>query len=57
MARFLVLLAALVFVGGFGFLTLATISEQGLSLGTVLSAFILLILAVGIIGAMRDPPR
>jgi hypothetical protein len=57
MARFLVLLAALVFVAGFGFLTLATINEQGLSLGTVLSAFILLILAVGVIGAMRDPPR
>jgi hypothetical protein len=57
MPRLLVLLAALVFVAGFGFLTLATISEQGLSLGTVLSALILLILAVGVIGAMRDPPR
>jgi hypothetical protein len=56
MTRLLVLLAAIVFVAGFGFLTLATIQKEGLSLGSVISAFILLILAVGILGAMRNPP-
>ncbi len=57
MTRLLVLAVALAFVAGFAFLTYAAVVEQGFSAGTVLSVFILVILAVGIVGALRNPPR
>jgi len=44
MTRLLVLGTVLVFIAGFGFATL-------------LSIFILVLLAVGIVGALRNPPR
>jgi quinol-cytochrome oxidoreductase complex cytochrome b subunit len=50
------LLAALVFIAGFGFLTVAAAIEQGVTAATVLSAFILALLAIGILGALRNPP-
>jgi len=55
--RLLVLGAALVFIAGFAFLTFAQVSEQGLTAGSLISAFILLLLLVGIVGALRNPPR
>jgi hypothetical protein len=57
MTRLLVLAAALVFIAGFAFLTYATIVRQGLSAGSLLSIFIVVLLAVGIVGALRNPPR
>ncbi len=57
MTRLLVLGAALVFIAGFAFLTFAAVVEQGFTAGTVLSVFILVLLAVGIVGALRNPPR
>jgi hypothetical protein len=52
-----VLLLAMVFVFGFAALTIAATAEQGLTAAGVLSILILVMLAVGIIGAMRNPPR
>jgi len=58
MTRLLVLGAALVFIAGFAFLTYHSIVEQGgISLASVLSVLILVLLAVGVVGALRNPPR
>ena len=57
MMRLLVLGAALVFISAFAFLTYASIVEEGFSGLTVLSIFILVLLSVGIVGALRNPPR
>ena len=57
MRRILVLGAALVFIAGFGFLTFTEIVEQGFTLGSLLSVLILAVLAIGIVGALRTPPR
>jgi hypothetical protein len=55
--RLLVLALALVFIAGFAALTISAIAEQGLSGASVISIFILVLLAVGILGALRNPPR
>jgi len=57
MRRTAVLAAVLVFIAGFAFLTLASIVEQGLTVAAVLSILILVLLSVGIVGALRNPPR
>ncbi len=57
MRRILVLGAVLVFIAGFAFLTLAAIVEQGFTIASLLSILILGLLAVGIVGALRNPPR
>ena len=58
MTRLLVLGAALVFIAGFAFLTFASIVEQGFTRRRACSSvFILVLLAVGIVGALRNPPR
>ncbi len=54
--RTIVLGVALVFIAGFAFLTVAAAVEQGVTAATIISAFILLLLAVGIVGALRNPP-
>ncbi len=54
--RTAVLAAALVFISGFAFLTVVAATEQGVTVATVLSVFILVLLAVGIVGALRNPP-
>ena len=54
--RTAVLAIALVFIAGFAFLTVAAAFEQGVTAATVLSVFILVLLAVGIVGALRNPP-
>jgi hypothetical protein len=57
MTRLVVLTVALVFIAGFAFLTVAAIVEQGVTVASFISAFILLLLAVGIVGALRNPPQ
>jgi hypothetical protein len=57
MARLLVLIAALVFIGGFAYLTYRALAEQGVTLPGVLAIFVLVLLTVGIVGALRNPPR
>jgi hypothetical protein len=57
MTRLLVLATALVFIAGFAFLTVAAIAKEGVDFATLLSIFILVLLAVGIVGALRNPPR
>jgi hypothetical protein len=53
----LVLAVALVFIAGFGLLTVSAMAEQGITVAGVLSVFIIVLLGVGIIGALRNPPR
>jgi hypothetical protein len=55
--RILVLGAALVFISGFAFLTVSQIDKQGFTAGSFFSVLILVLLAVGIVGALRNPPR
>jgi hypothetical protein len=57
MARTLVIAAALIFIAGFAFLTYSAFADQGVTVLGLLSVFILIVLAVGIIGALRNPPR
>jgi hypothetical protein len=57
MRRLLVLCLALVFIAGFAFLTVTAVIEQGFTLASLLSVFILVLLGVGIVGALRNPPR
>jgi hypothetical protein len=56
-SRAIVLFLALVFIVGFAVLTIATISQQGVTAAALISIFILVLLAVGVIGALRNPPR
>jgi hypothetical protein len=55
--RILVLGAALIFIVGFAFLTFTAVVEQGFTLASLLSLFILVLLGVGIVGALFNPPR
>ncbi len=57
MTRLLVLATVLVFIAGFAFLTITAIVKEGVDFATLLSIFILVLLSVGIVGALRNPPR
>jgi hypothetical protein len=57
MSRLVVLGIALFFIAGFAFLTVVAVIEQGLTVASFVSAFILALLAIGIVGALRNPPR
>jgi hypothetical protein len=57
MTRLLVLAATAVFVGGFAFLTLSALSRQGFTLASGVSIFVLVLLAIGIVGALLNPRR
>ena len=57
MTRLLILWVALVFIVGFAYLTYRAVAEQGLTAASLLSAFIVVLLGVGIVGALRNPPR
>jgi hypothetical protein len=57
MTRVAVLAVALAFILGFGFLTIGGIEQYGFSVQGVLSVLVLVILTVGIVGALRNPPR
>jgi hypothetical protein len=60
MRRLVVLLLGVVFVAGFGFLTLSVVVKAGFSVtGVAAAAVSLLVLAlivVAVVGALRDPP-
>jgi hypothetical protein len=55
--RAAVLGAALLFIAGFAALTLIATAESGFSLASLVSVLILLLLGIGIVGALRNPPR
>jgi hypothetical protein len=57
MRRNFVLAAVLVFIAGFAFLTFVAVIEQGFTIASFLSILILALLAIGIVGALRNPPR
>ena len=57
MRRIVVLGVVLVFITGFGFLTFRAIAEEGFTLAGLLSVLILVVLSVGAVGALRNPPR
>jgi hypothetical protein len=57
MTRVAVLAVALTFILGFAFLTIGGIEQFGLSVQAVLSVIVLVILTIGIVGALRNPPR
>jgi hypothetical protein len=56
--RVLILLVAALFVVGLAFLTLHTIvAQKGISLGTAVSVFVVVLMGVGIFGALLDQRR
>lgn len=57
MTRRIVLAVALLFLAGFAFLTLSAVSQQGFTLLSAVSILVLVLLGVGIVGAMLSPPR
>jgi hypothetical protein len=57
LTRLLILLIAMVFITGFAFLTISAVSQQGFTLLSAVSVFVLVLLGVGIIGALFNPPR
>jgi hypothetical protein len=57
MTRRLVLGAVLLFIVGFAFLTISAVSQQGFTLLSAVSIFVLVLLGIGIVGAMLSPPR
>jgi hypothetical protein len=57
MNRLLVLWVALLFIAGFAFLTFRAMAEQGVTVAGLISVFILLLLGIGIVGALRNPPQ
>jgi len=57
MTRTVVMCAALLFILGFAVLTVHAVAERGVSLASVVSFFVLVLLGVGVIGAIRHPPR
>jgi hypothetical protein len=57
MTRKFVLCSALIFIAGFAFLTFASVVEQGFTILSLLSVFIVVLLSVGIVGALFNPPR
>jgi hypothetical protein len=55
--RLAILVVAVLFIFGFAGLTLSTISMQGLTVGGVVAVFIIVLMLVGIVGALRNPPQ
>jgi len=57
MTRLVILAVAMVFITGFAYLTIVTVSQQGVTLLGAVSIFVLVLLGVGVIGALLHPPR
>jgi len=57
MTRLVILALAMVFITGFAYLTIVTVSRQGVTLLGAVSIFVLVLLGVGVIGALLHPPR
>jgi hypothetical protein len=56
MTRSLVLLGSLAIIGLLGFLTMRVALEDGIDVLVVLSAIVLALLAIGVIGALTERP-
>ena len=56
LARTVVLLLVLLFIVGFGYLTLSAIASGGFDVLSAISLLIIALFAVGAIGALRGPP-
>lgn len=56
MTRAFVLALSLAFILGFALLTVLGIAQHGLTAEAVLSVFVLVLLGVGVVGALRNPP-
>ena len=56
MTRVVVLAIALAFIVGFAMLTIAGVRHAGFGIESILSLIVLLLLLVGIVGALRNPP-
>lgn len=52
-----VLLAAVLFIGLMGYLTVVDFATQGVTATGILAVIILLLLSIGILGALRNPPE
>ena len=57
MARALVFLAALLFVLGLGLLTALYIKTNGVTFVGVVGVLVLVVVGVGVLGALLHPPR
>jgi hypothetical protein len=57
LARRLILALALLFIAGFAFLTVSAVSKQGFTLASAISVLVLVLLTVGVVGALLNPPR
>jgi hypothetical protein len=55
--RVVVTLIALIFVCGFGFMTLYVMLDSGPDLLTGVSLIVLALMAFGILGALTEPPN
>ena len=54
--RSVILIVALVFIGGLGALTVIDMTHYGVSAVDVLAIFVLVLFTTGIVGALRQPP-
>ena len=57
MTRLVILVVAFLFIFGFAGLTLSTIVMQGLTVGGLVALFIIVLMLIGIVGALRNPPQ
>jgi hypothetical protein len=55
--RLLVLAAALTFIVGMGWLTTLQFADNGVTLLGVIGVIVLLVCAIGVLGAFLQPPR
>ena len=55
-AHHVITAVAVVFIGGFAFLTVSAAIDQGVTLGTVISLGVLALFAIGILGALSQRP-
>jgi hypothetical protein len=57
LARRLILAIVLLFIAGFAYLTVSAVSKQGFTLASAISVLVLVLLTVGVVGALLNPPR
>jgi hypothetical protein len=55
--RIAVLVIALAFIAGLGVLTGLDIAHNGVTVLSVLAIFVLVLFMIGIVGALREPPK
>jgi hypothetical protein len=55
--RLPVLIIAVLFIAGLGALTVIDISRYGITILSALAILVLVLFMIGIVGALREPPR